>query len=147
LKDDEDKVTNDDKSDTAPKSSKDTKNAEKKKKKTSFAQPIAESENESESENHFLNFGFCTAAISAPIYLRNMILLDNQSTVDLFCNRKLVSRVWETKESMTVHGNGGTLSTKMKAHVTNYGDVWFGTKAITSILSLKNVSEKFLRHL
>jgi hypothetical protein len=44
---------------------------------------------------------------------------------------------------MTVHGNGGTFSTKMKAHVTNYGDVWFDTKAITNILSLKNVREKF----
>jgi hypothetical protein len=74
--------------------------------------------------------------------LRDMILLDNQSTVDLFCNRKLVSHVWETDESMTVHGNGGTLSTKMKAHVTNYGDVWFDFKAITNILSLKNVREK-----
>jgi hypothetical protein len=27
--------------------------------------------------------------------------------------------------------------------VTNYGDVWFDSKAITNILSLKNVSEKF----
>jgi hypothetical protein len=75
--------------------------------------------------------------------LRNMILLNNQSTADLFCNCKLVSRVWETDESMTVHGNGEALSTNMKAHVTNYGDVWFDTKAITNILSLKNVREKF----
>jgi hypothetical protein len=76
--------------------------------------------------------------------LRDMILLNSQSTVDLFCNRKLVSGVWETTdESMTVHGNGGTLSTKIEAHVTNYSDVWFDTKAITNILSLKNVREKF----
>ena len=31
----------------------------------------------------------------------------------------------------------------MKAHVKNYGDVWFDTKAITNILSLKNVRNKF----
>ena len=72
-----------------------------------------------------------------------MILLDCQSTVDLFCNRKLVSRVWESAKPMTVHGNGGNLTTNLKAHVTNYGDVWFHPKAITNILSLKNVREKF----
>ncbi len=46
LKDNEDKETNNDKSNTAPKSSKDTNNVEKKKTtKPSFSQPIAEPEN------------------------------------------------------------------------------------------------------
>jgi hypothetical protein len=49
--------------------------------------------------------------------LRNMILFDNQSTVNLFCNCKLVSHVWETDNSMTVHVNGGDLTTNMKAHI------------------------------
>jgi hypothetical protein len=99
LKDDGDKETDDNTSDTTPKSSKDNKNVKKKKKKTSFAQPITESENESETENQFLNFGFCN--ISAPMNLRDMILLDNQSTVDLFCNRKFFSHVWETDHLQT----------------------------------------------
>ena len=44
---------------------------------------------------------------------------------------------------MTVHGNDGTLTTNMKAHVKNYGDVWFDTNAITNFLSLKNVRSKY----
>jgi hypothetical protein len=44
---------------------------------------------------------------------------------------------------MTVHGNGGDLTTNKKAHITNYGDVWFHPDAITNILSLKNVKAKF----
>ena len=44
---------------------------------------------------------------------------------------------------MTVHGNGGDLTTNQKAHIKNYGDVWFHPDAITNILSLKNVKAKF----
>ena len=43
---------------------------------------------------------------------------------------------------MTVHGNGDTLTTKMKAHVKNYSDIWFDTSAIANILSLKNIRSK-----
>jgi hypothetical protein len=49
--------------------------------------------------------------------LCNMILLDNQSTVDLLCNPNLVSQTLTTDKSMTVHGNGRTLTTNVKAHV------------------------------
>jgi hypothetical protein len=44
---------------------------------------------------------------------------------------------------MTVHGNSGNLTTNKKAHIKNYGDVWFHPDAITNILSLKNVKSKF----
>ena len=71
-----------------------------------------------------------------------MILLDNQSAVDLLCNCRLVSRAWKTDETMTAHGNGGTLTINMKAHVLNHGDIWFDASASTNILSLKNVREK-----
>ena len=44
---------------------------------------------------------------------------------------------------MTVLGNGGSITTNQKAHVRNYGDVWFDKRAITNILSLKNVQKRY----
>ena len=146
LSDSDDKDS--DKADSSSSKSKEHDSADKSKKKTSFTQQrsntttITDSDDDGELETQFLNFGFCTTTKKPP-NLRNLILLDNQSTVDLFCNRQLVSHVWDAKDSMTVHGNGGSLTTTTKAYVRNYGEVWFHKDAITNILALINVRDKF----
>lgn len=69
----------------------------------------------------------------------DLILLDNNPTVNLFFNRKLLFSLWKYEEPMTVHGNGGSLTTHTKAYINNYGKVWFHGCAITNILSLNGV--------
>ena len=44
---------------------------------------------------------------------------------------------------MTVKGNSGDFKTHYKAHVENYGNMWFYERAITNIMSLDNVKENF----
>lgn len=71
--------------------------------------------------------------------LREVILLDNQSTMSLFCNKRMVSNIPKTAEPLTLRSNGGS----MKVHnIASIGkgkpDVWFSTKAITNILLLKD---------
>jgi len=46
--------------------------------------------------------------------LRNWLLLDNQSTADIFCNRNYLSNIHPTNEQMTVYTNGGSLPTLQK---------------------------------
>jgi len=126
---------------TPKKSTPKKKTAEKKTPGATFAASGAASDDQDE-DTQLLNYGFSNVN-STKLNLRNMILLDNQSTVDLFCNKHLVSNIRTVKESMTVNGNGGSLITNQQAHIKNYGDVWFDPRAITNILSLKNVKEKY----
>jgi len=83
-------------------------------------------------------FGLCNA--STNLNLRDLILLDNQSTVDIFCNKRLLKDIHISADGITVYGNGGAHNNKKKGTLKNYGEVWeYHADAITNILSLKNV--------
>ena len=61
---------------------------------------------------------------------------------DIFCNPQFMKKIWDVNEEMKIHGNGGSLTTKRKALICNYGVVWFNKNAIMNILCLKNVLSK-----
>ena len=44
---------------------------------------------------------------------------------------------------MSVKGNGGSIKPNKIGYLKNYGDVWFDERAITNILCLKNVKQKY----
>jgi hypothetical protein len=85
-----------DNKDTSKSDPKDKKSAEKKSNETTFFQSEKTDDKKDGGSGNilmFTNFRFVNNSSSAPMYLRNMILHDIQSMIDLFCNRKLVSRV------------------------------------------------------
>ncbi len=73
------------------------------------------------------------------------ILLDNQSTVDVFHNASLLHNIREADSFMDIHCNAGITSTNLIGDLPGYGTVWFHPKGIANILSLARVKERGYR--
>jgi hypothetical protein len=85
-----------------------------------------------------------TFGSKTPIDLRQVILLDSQSTMDLFCNRSFLKKSFRSKKSMRLKSNGGTMVVTQQAQIKGYhADVWYDKNAITNILALKNVIKQY----
>jgi Zinc knuckle len=71
------------------------------------------------------------------------LLLDNQSTVDLFCNSRLLKNIRHSDQRMSVQCNTGQCTTNMVGDLPGYGTVWYDPNSIANILSLKRVASKY----
>jgi hypothetical protein len=63
---------------------------------------------------------FKQAGSSIKLDLKEVILLDSQSTMDLFCNAALVSKISKSRSSMRLSSNGGTMVVTQKATLEGY---------------------------
>ena len=79
---------------------------------------------------------------------RAWVLLDTQSNVDIFCNKRLLKNVRRaTGPGLHLRSNGGTMVTRMVGDIPEYGTVWFNPSSLANILSFANIRKRFNVHL
>ena len=72
--------------------------------------------------------------------LRNVLLLDNQLTFDLCCNKMFASKIIKAENALSMTSNDGGLKITKKCKILGYKYlVWYSKKAITNIICLKNL--------
>jgi hypothetical protein len=75
--------------------------------------------------------------------MRDLILLDNQSTVDTICNPNYVTNIRPAKTPMILVSNTGEKRVTQEADVANYGTVWYDPTGVTNIVSLTAMKQRF----
>ena len=71
------------------------------------------------------------------------VLLDNQSTVDVFCNSELLINKRKAATSLDIHSNSGSTTTDMEGDLPGSGMVWYHPNGIVNILSLGKVWKRY----
>ena len=75
--------------------------------------------------------------------MKEWILLDSQSTVNLFCNPRYVNNIRKAHATLQLSTNTGQKAITTVADVPDYGTVWFDNESITNIFSLADMSDKY----
>ena len=74
-------------------------------------------------------------------FTRNQVLLDNQSTVDLFFNPDLLSNIHSIRKPVSIGGIGpGALIVTQRGTFQDYGPVYYHPDAQANVLSLGKAS-------
>ena len=75
--------------------------------------------------------------------MREIITLDNGSTLSLFCNPELLENIRESKTILKMHTNAGSKLSNQQAAVPEFGTVWFQKDAIANIFEFRDLVDQY----
>eukprot|EP00957_Ditylum_brightwellii_P000739 57893-Ditylum_brightwellii.AAC.1 len=75
--------------------------------------------------------------------MKNLVLLDSDYTETIFCNRKYATNIRPSERSLVLNTNGGIMESNMVCDVPHLGTPWFNEDALTNIIALKDMADKF----
>ena len=75
--------------------------------------------------------------------LKHKLILDSGSSIDLFCNEKMLQDIVPKDDSTSLTTNAGTLTAIQEGTLADYGKVPYHPKAVANIMSLAKLSDKY----
>ena len=75
--------------------------------------------------------------------LRDKIILDSGSSADLFCDRRMIYDIKKSNKSLTLGTNAGGLTCDQEGTLPGYGQVPFYEDAVTNLMSLAKLADKY----
>ena len=100
-------------------------------------------EDDEEDDNNNFNFANILCKQSPSTVPQQLVLLDNQSTIDVFQNTDLFLNIRDTGKHMRIHCNAGITTRTLMRDIPGYGKVWFHTQGKSNIISLARLKEKY----
>ena len=75
--------------------------------------------------------------------MQDLISLDSDATNTIFCNESYVSNMKKAKHPLEIQTNGGTMTINQTCEIPYLGTHWFHKDAITTIISLADLSKQY----
>jgi hypothetical protein len=97
----------------------------------------------SEKEEVEIGWAGLHCSFTQAVSLKEMILLDSDSTDTVFCNPKYVTNIRDSDKSLSISTNGGLINSNQKCDIPHIPDVWYNEDSITNIISLAEINKQF----
>ena len=84
----------------------------------------------------------CKSKHAKNLSMKELILLDSDSSASVACNKRYVSNSCRTANAMHAETNRDVTTANQKCCMPNIGEHWFSKKFIANILSLRNIANE-----